>query len=968
MRNRTKINWLISLSLLLGACQDERELVPTSDKISFSTITYNTKASSFTPDNAGSPNPILSMGVFAAATGSDNYDANVHSVNYLNHIEVRRANISSEWTYANPSYWPEGFVTFFGYAPYGKATPDVSGTGAPILSFKVDADPINQVDLLIATPAADRTKTTSAVTMAMRHALTKIGFSARLSHEPTEAEAIESIQISDIELLGIYGSGKRGMDISSDWNSLGDLKSGNSNNLYAVAVNRGLKDVELTSAYQNITAPDGFFLMIPQSLSGEREGVKALVRVHVSAKWTNPDTPDKDIFFVDPVDFELELTGLDWKQGDAINYRLYIDITEHTVKNSKIEAKLVDWDEIEIETDQLSRELKVSRIEADVNGSAVTRIHFWSNQPYVWIDAEGKISDAGGFPTGNTFAVNNTFTKLGLVLNPGDDFNIRYDQYNKVSNFNYDASSGTGYFDVENTTISASANNTFHVFLCATNSKNIDKPLRRSVRLNKIVDNTAADKNITTRYVGVFHRGHETGERIITWNETNDADWTAVIENGNSGGEWGNNLFDDYNHVLIDRFISPAQEQGILYTDNPGNPEDFQVYPWEDAFGGRTADGKRWISGTSKVYLRIGWDSKAPGAPFNNPPGSVDIVRGTSYRNRYATVTIRKGKNNPAGEIMQTLYLRQGELSDYLMRPVGDSYYPDANDGRNWSISSTGSFTYMGGIGETNDRPYAQRISPYNLSDPLKGSGGTVATSHNLLTPKGGVFADYPSQAGYMLRFNDELRAYNPANPARGVNIQQFPGTFSGNDPWNPATDETCPPGYRRPAEKYGETSENFDFTQSEFTQTLFEQPAANKLNNEGGIIDNAGLINIKQGWYADGFFDRRKISGSSNDMTQVSSGSSVSYFGSLFYNKRTLASVFMTHAGDRLEGNGQLEWPGRSGLYWSDSQSTKLSYAWGLDFYTNPSNSRFAMTIQGYKGRAHAIRCVAETINSRKK
>lgn len=974
MRNRTKFNWLILLSLLLGACRDETDLVPTSDRIFFNTVTYNTKASSFTQDNATNPNPILSMGIFAVSTGSDTYDANIHSVNYLNDIEVKRSSQSSEWNYANPAFWPIGNVTFFGYAPHGKAAIDASGTGAPKLSFQVNDNPANQIDLLVATPAVDKTKTTSAVTMAMRHALTKIGFSARLSHEPTEAEAIDAVQISAIEILGVYGSGKRNMLSSDSWNSLSNLKTGVGDNLYKVSTDKGLKDIELSSTYQNITSPDGFLFMLPQELSGEREGLKAIIRVYVSAKWANPNDPNKDLYFVDPIDFELEMTGLDWQQGDAINYQLYIDIKEHTIKNSKIEAKLVDWDEINLDVDMFSRELNVTRIEANIYGGALTRIHFWSNQPYVWIDSKGR-SNENGYPTGTTFTVNDIFRNLALDLTPGVEFNTQYNTYNNVYNLNYDASSGEGYFDVENKTVMSSSDQPYHIFLCAANKEYIDKPLRRSVRLNKIISTSPAANNITTSYVGVFHRGHETGERIITWNK--EGDWTAVIETYKSGGEWGDNLFEDYKEVRMDRFISPAQEQGILYTDNPGNAEDYPVYPWNDEFGGVTADGRRWVSGSSKVYLRVGWNSKAPGAPFTHPQNGLDIVGGQNYRNRYALITIRAGKDNPNGNIIQNLYLRQGELADYLMRPDKDGYFPDNTSWR-WTIYyPQGNYVYSGGEPETKLRPYAKRIPPYNLSDPGMGVGGTNLSSHNILPVRGGCFTQYPSQAGYLFRFNDKLQAYNPANPDYGTGINNYPGTYSVDNPWVADRDEACPQGYRRPSENHLTATSSFDYTTSEFAQSLYKQPAANKLKNDGGILDGAGLVNSQQGWYADGFFDRLPISKAANVSngdnpnanTRVSKGGTVAYFGSLYFNTQTQASVFFTHAGDRLTSSGQLEWPGISGLYWTDTQAGAESggstnstvFAWGLDFYTS-SNYRFAMTTQGDKGRAHAVRCIAET------
>lgn len=944
---------LAALPILNGCTKSEVESTQLSEKITFRTVTYDTKAQTYTPDSKGG-NVINSMGIFASATGQQNYDPAIHSVNFMQNVEISRQSVSEPWIYQDPQYWASGYTTFFAYAPYNAVGGEVSvpAKGEPTISFTVRQKQSEQVDLLVAKAEKDRTKTTSAVVISMQHALTRIGFKAKISHPTSDIESIDVVKVVKIEVEGVYSSARHTLDASSPqgWYELSGVKS--SANPFVLSIEKepdgdggGLKNIELDHTQtQPLNTDDGFLMMIPQNIDESKGGKFAKLRLYLTTD-SHSTTGSSEAIFVDPIEFDLQHSGVNWKQGDAIIYTINIDLSDHTTTNSTLKAEVVDWDEINPDVSILNRRLELTRISARVNGSALTRIHFWSNQPKVWIDPKGN-SDVGGYPAGSEFIVDNLY----LALAGEGASNLHYD-----TSVPRDASGGwAGYFDVEN---AANVQGDYHLYLCADTDYS-GTPLRRSVKLRNILPHISQD-NISTNYVGVFHRGNQVGERIITWRGTTN--WTAVIETQKSAG----GLYDDYKHVLMDRFTSPAYEAGILYTDNPGDAEDYRVSPWRDvAGGGVSADGRRWVSGANELYLRVGWDSYAPGAPYKKPVGAADIPSGDNYRNRYAIITIRKGVNSPDGQILHTLYLRQGELDDYLMNPDGDSYIPD-NLEFYWSYNnSTKSYSYSGKTPAVSQRPYARRFSPYNLSDPSKGKGGGSLSEHNEIGVRGAVFTDFPSQAGYLFRFNDMLRAFNPANPGVGGGTISGVTHYNANNPWDAARDETAPAGYRRPREHYAESKTLFDYSLSEFAQSLFIQPAANKLSNGEGILDNSGRYNSSQGWYADGFFDRRPIKGVNNSETAVGEGGDVAYFGSLYYNPRTLSSLFLPHAGDRFADNGRLEWPGQSGMYWSSSQNRdNYSYAWGLDFYESNYSPRFAITYQGYKGRAHAVRCVVEDI-----
>ncbi|CDN31108.1 hypothetical protein BN938_1010 [Mucinivorans hirudinis] len=998
---------------LTGCAKSEIDIAPTNDRIQFRTSTFDTKASSYVPDGKGA-NIITTMGVYAATTGEQEYNPASHKVNFITDMKVSRADASSPWGYANTQYWPVGKTTFFAYSPHTAkgATISTTDAGAPKIEFTVQKSQKEQVDLMVAKPALNRTKTENSVTMQMQHALTKIGFSAKITHDVSLIPKVDWVKISKIEINGVYSRGTHRMDGDDVWTDLSEVVPVENpyhlDNITDASGSGGLRDIELThTEYTNITADDGYLLMMPQVLSGLRDGLSTKLKVWVTTSYEA--TEGDSGFFTDPIEFMLEATALDWKQGEAINYMINIDMTDLATKKATLEAKVTEWQEVGSDLEILQRELNATRLWAKVWGGAVTRIYFWSNQPYVWIENSeiyGGTSSTD-FPAsprvGET--VNQHFREIGYqfnmaAINAATDkkavIDAQYGAYNNVKNFHYDPSTGKGYFDVENVTNSGAPENlNYHVFLCASNDKYIDKPLRRSIRLNHILENTPASGNISTPYVGTFHRNNEVGERIITWNNTGD--WTAVLMDTPSQDEFGGE-YADYQSVLIDRLMSPALEAGILYTDNPGDAEDYNVSEWKNVVGGLgTAEGKRWVSGTDKIYLRVGWDSK------NVPPPTRSSVS-SSLRNRYAVINIYNGKLTTEEQINRAtpvvrLYVRQGEEPDYLMNPTGDYYYPVQNyqNSPDWSVipnivTNGVNIVYpinmqsysTPTVPKTDKRDRAVKFSPYNLIDPNNNPGYTNYNSYTQVPVRGAKFAQYPSQAGYMFFLNYNRLAFNPAVPDAGTGISGArPSDFYTNKPWDAELDEVAPVGFRRPREYQTDASIYYDYRESEFGQSLFKEPAAiKKFSGYSGsylIKDGAGFINSNQGLYADGFFDRRKIAGSDNTDLRVGKGNEIAYFGSLFFNERTLASLFFAHSGSRsFQGitPGGLYSRGVAALYWSSNQSiphtdngeiiqnpasNQYSYGWGLDIWINSTTYRFGVTMRISKDEASPIRCVVD-------
>jgi hypothetical protein len=137
------------------------------------------------------------FGVFAIATGTDTYASGVEAPDMMyNEIVTAKASGDSySWTYDPLKYWPQGYMSFFAYAPYAEVAPATgiptdntdegitaltsnTSTTAPAVSYALSPDGDN-VDLLYASNS-DGTAITDftyqqPVKFYFHHALTKVG-------------------------------------------------------------------------------------------------------------------------------------------------------------------------------------------------------------------------------------------------------------------------------------------------------------------------------------------------------------------------------------------------------------------------------------------------------------------------------------------------------------------------------------------------------------------------------------------------------------------------------------------------------------------------------------------------------------------------------------------------------------------------------------------------------------------------
>ena len=405
-------------------------------------------------------------------------------------------------------------------------------------------------------------------------------------------------------------------------------------------------------------------------------------------------------------------------------------------------------------------------------------------------------------------------------------------------------------------------------------------------------------------YVGAFWKHNQQGERLIRMRRppSTEADglWSATVVRGS---EW----------IVLDTIRSSDgnvwTSTGPSLSGNDANFESTHFLPGSAIY----VNGEMNIS-KPEIYFRIGLKSK-----LNNPDD-----------HRYGVVLLTYAGNTKR----QRIFIRQGEAPDYLMGA-------DAGSG----LAS---------------RPDAVKFAPYNLTATTLNAAVDMRGAASVVNP--GKLSDYPSQAGALFQWEDAVYlryawdAFTMPSPIAPIT---WPQNRSTTIFWNTlkATNETCPPGYRRPndgSESAPVPSGN-NISNSEFRQSLWLNP------QNGAGVNN--LDNSIWGYYADGFFDRRQTTtGNAGHANTVVSpnNAGLAYIGRLFYNPNTNASLFFPAAGRRYIADettipaGNLLNGGLYGYYWSSSAPG------GSGWYmrTAANEAQQSNTDRSY---SYSIRCVED-------
>ena len=563
-----------------------------------------------------------------------------------------------------------------------------------------------------------------------------------------------------------------------------------------------------------------------------------------------------------------------------------------------------DWNETDDDWNISSvKKLDISNIKVNITDFNGARISFSSNMPTVRILPELFIGT--GTVTAETGQIFNDLILLdGDIRDNGTTITYTTSRFSYI----YDKATkkGTGYMDVILDELNMKdKHETYRMILSAEDEDGGN--LQREIKVNinqygkRFEYNTAYGG---TGYVGAFFRNNETGERIISGQQKRKDDvvnerpedfnqirpWRARVEQGD--------------FIILSTTPSFDQQVG---TDNPGDPEKQVVRPNEY----KGEDGT-YVEGRGRIYFRIGTTGKYT----ENSPRYAKI-RLDRYGGRYGT------EDHEYWEITEYLYIRQGETSDYIMRPGTEDPITE-------------------GPLKNASRNYARKIPAFNLTSSEYLAGGNPPYSP--VGYKQGKFVEYPTQGGAFFQWGlpkdedeDYYRlAYHPtvSSVSYWNNKIKF---LNGNDLFLPTWDtnsispdplynygygetfETCPSGYHRPSDGYTDrisrngiypnsrdqngnpvvvdafkqleykpvTDYSSDIAFSELRQSLYKIPLSGDagINTDIGGYDGSaevgGIkvnrypnfwqdrddeaeakkhISFSLGFYADGFYDRRPI------------------------------------------------------------------------------------------------------------
>lgn len=290
-------------------------------------------------------------------------------------------------------------------------------------------------------------------------------------------------------------------------------------------------------------------------------------------------------------------------------------------------------------------------------------------------------------------------------------------------------------------------------------------------------------------YVGTFHRWNETAERIIRIKAVDpdpNKTWTAIVVQGNDFIELDTTRSSDSGITLYPYGFdesNPTDCDNANYRTAQQVEDNCQFTPQQK--------GKSVVHGRGNlIYFRVGMKSKLPSS---------------TSKPRYGLIALIHSKGN------HLIYVRQGEEPDYLMRD---------RDGIN--------------------RPEAIKISPYNLTIPVPGSGSRWPQYYDV-PQNGGAFVDYPSKGGYLFFGDDFYRGYRTYG-------------FSWSSPPSRPNNNLCPWG-RIPndgvSDKVNYSNTGF-IVNSEIRQSIWLYPA-----NDFGKTNHGNML---RGYIADGWYDRRKM------------------------------------------------------------------------------------------------------------
>jgi hypothetical protein len=319
-------------ALALASCSNEEKLTDSgnADKaIAFGTFVE--KATKGTPIS-GTTFPVDGdFLVIGYSTGTADLTAS-EAPNFMRQTVTKTD--ASTYSYAPVRYWPSltgAKISFFAVSPASLAssvTPTaVSATAGalPVLSYTVPTDALKQKDLLLA-GAVNKTYAGGTVAFSFTHALTKIGFKAKLAADYSTSGAyvrIESISLKNVASDGVFSFGATG-SYTLTASSTSDYTLGYLANL----VDNGSVS---TTTLKNMLLDNSYLMLIPSDYSSSATAALEVVyKITYSDGSTTTNTTTKLL---------KDLTsGNNWTAASSISYNMTI-----TLNAVSFSASTSDW-------------------------------------------------------------------------------------------------------------------------------------------------------------------------------------------------------------------------------------------------------------------------------------------------------------------------------------------------------------------------------------------------------------------------------------------------------------------------------------------------------------------------------------------------------------------------------------------------------------------------------------------------
>lgn len=257
-------------------------------------------------------------------------------------LNFMRQNVTydgTSYTYFPIRYWPfekDSKVSFFAVHPASvqtTVTPSaVSSTpdALPVVTLVVNPDPVKQADLMLAS-ALNKTQTDGTINFSFAHALTKIGFSAKLAADYGANGTY--IRVTNISLKNVVGTGvfSFGPTGTVTQTAPTDFSSTFSLNYLKHFVDNG--SVSGTS-FAPLNLDNSYLLMVPNIYSATSGATAALEITYVisSADGTKSTVTSSTLLK------DIASNGNEWTAAKSITYNLTI-----TLNAVNFSAGTVNW-------------------------------------------------------------------------------------------------------------------------------------------------------------------------------------------------------------------------------------------------------------------------------------------------------------------------------------------------------------------------------------------------------------------------------------------------------------------------------------------------------------------------------------------------------------------------------------------------------------------------------------------------